>query len=118
MSSTQVRGLWRASRLHPTCRRRGASESGLCAREGEGADVIGGDEASMTDLVEAPGQGVAQEASEEVHRVERAGLPVLGGEGHRLAVVADEAGVRDADAMRVAPEVTEDLLRPANGAFA
>ena len=80
-----------------------------------------GEEAVMSDAVEAARQHVQEKAADELVGVERhrfepvAALDpvVLPLEGDGLLVERDEAGVRDRDAVGVAGEIGEDGLRRA-----
>ena len=106
----------------------GARTLGSGLRRGEqvsGAlDVLGanraGDEAVVSDPVEAARQHVQEKAADELDSVERHGLEpvaafdpvVLPLEGDALLVERDEPGIRDRDAVGVARQVSEDGLRP------
>ena len=65
----------------------------------------------MANLDEAGGQDVEEEAADELVRAERDGLAVLGGKADGVVVDGHEALIGDADAVGVAAEVAEDLLR-------
>ena len=86
------------------------------------ADAIG-EEARMANAVEAGGQDMDQEAADELrfgqahhlHPVAALDPVVLPPERHRSGVGADEAVVRDRDAVGVAAEIGQHRLRPAEG---
>ena len=75
----------------------------------------------MSDAHEAAWEDVQKKASEKFLDVERHDLGaaavgvVFPAELDDAVGEADQAGVRDGDAMRVAPEVPEHLIRPAKG---
>src|SRR5204863_3194153 len=79
-----------------------------------------GEEAIVADPVETLGQHVHQEAADELMRGERHRLPaagpvdtvVLPPEGDGIGVGGDQSTVGDGDAMGVAREIAQDLLRP------
>ena len=93
----------------------GARDIGLAGGAGE--------QPVVTDAVEALGQDVEQEAPDELVGRERHGaeprLPVaavvLVAEGDAALVEADEAAVRDGDAVGVAGEIGEHRLGPGEG---
>jgi hypothetical protein len=88
-------------------------------RLGERAgDVEGCEQAEVTDLDEASGQEVQQEAADELVGGQRGTRAVLGGEGDAAIVEGNEALVGDADAVGVATEVPEDLTRAPEGGLA
>jgi hypothetical protein len=60
----------------------------------------------VTDLVEALGQDVLDQAVEEFHRVDRGGLAILGGECDAVVGDVQEPGVGDADPVGVAGQAT------------
>ena len=74
----------------------------------------------MADPMETLGQHVHQEAADEVMRRERHRLPAVGPvdavvlppEGGGIGVGGDQSAVGDGDAMGVAREIAQDLLRP------
>ena len=72
----------------------------------------------MTDAAEAVGQHVQEEAAQELLGIEGHDLGlvmmpvVFPAEAHPAVVKADEAVIGDGDAMGVAAEIVEDLLRP------
>jgi len=82
-----------------------------------------GEQAIVTDAVEALGQNVEQEAADELVGAERHGtLPVgavtaiiLVAEGDAGVVERDQPAVRDRDAVGVARQVGEHRLRPGEG---
>ena len=83
---------------------------------------MAGDEAVMSDAVEAFGQDVDEEAADELIDIEGPGLMsygvaaiVLVPEGDALAVVFDETGVGECDAVGVAAEVLEDGVGSGEG---
>lgn len=107
---------------------RGRRSGGLVAREAGGGcgkqaagvrearvDVDGGEEAEVTDLDETLGQDVLEKAANELDRVARRGGMAAGAKDDARGVGADEAGVRNGDAMGVATEVAVDLLGSAKG---
>ena len=94
------------------------------AAEGEpGGAVAVGEEAEVADAVEAGRQDVEQEPAHELAGVEGHDLVatlvavVLPAEADRVVGHGDEPAVGDGDAVSVAPEIGEDLLGPAEGAF-
>src|ERR1700693_5733679 len=86
-----------------------------------GAARAAGEQAIVTDAVEAVGQHVAEEAADELGRRERHGLEALGPfdaivlplEGDAVVVAGDQPAVGDGDAMGVAGEISEHGLRSA-----
>ena len=93
-------------------------------------DVVGasaiGEEAIVTDAVEAARQDVDQEAADELVDGERhhlgpiapVGAVVLPAEGHAGVVECDEAAVRDGDPVSVERQVGQHRLGPAERALA
>ena len=80
-----------------------------------------GEEAIVADAMEAVRQGVQQEAPDELVGVERhdlrpAAMTIIP-PAERDAIVghADQPGIGDGDAMGVAAEIGQHLLRPAEG---
>ena len=78
-----------------------------------------GEEAVMANAVETVGEAVEEEAADELVRIERH-LPgrvamaiIAPAENHAAVVGADQAAVGDGDAMRVAPEIGENVLASA-----
>jgi hypothetical protein len=69
----------------------------------------------VPDLEEALRQDVEEETAEELVGRERDGLFAARAERDSALVERDEPPIREADAMRVAPEVAEDLLGSAEG---
>ena len=75
-----------------------------------------GEEAEVSDGVEAAGQGVQKEAGDELvrlqpHELGGAALAIIfPGEGDAIVIESFYAAVGDGDAMGVAAEVSEDLL--------
>jgi hypothetical protein len=78
-------------------------------------DVSGSIEAEVADLAESRGQGVQEEASDELLWLEGDPVDTAGTEGDASVVVGDESLVRDGDAAEVAAEVSEDMPRFAFG---
>ncbi len=78
-----------------------------------------GEESEVTNAMEAVGQGVEQETADELagRQAHDPGGPlmaiVLPGEGDMVVPAGSDAAVGDGDAMRVAPEIGEDLRRSA-----
>ena len=102
-------------------RRRGCdAEQCACPLELLGPVTVG-EEAGLTDAVEASRQGVQQEAADEFLGVEgQRPLPsavavVAPAEGDLAAVNRDDAVVGDGDTVGVAAEVVEDLLGATEG---
>ena len=89
-----------------------------------GRDVLSavgvGKEPIVADPVEALGQHVHKEAADELMRGESHRLPAVGPvdavvlppEGDGIGVGGDQSAVGDGDAMGVAREIAQDLLRP------
>ena len=78
----------------------------------------------MTDAMEAPGQDVKQEAAHELIGIEGHGLMAYGvaaivfmPEGDSMAVIGDETGVGECDAVGVATEVFEHGFGAGEGCF-
>jgi len=77
-----------------------------------------GEEADMADAVEAVGHGMLQEAADELVRGERHDLGpavlaiVLPGKADLTIIELHQAAVGDGDAVGVAAEIAEHLLRP------
>ena len=67
-------------------------------------------QAVVSDLLEAVGQDVVEEATEKFDRRERRRRPILRPEGHCSGRHVHQTTVRDGDSMRVAPEVPEHVL--------
>ena len=90
-----------------------------------GGACAAGEQAVVTDAVEAPWQDVHQEPPDELVRRERHGFPaartfdaiVLPAERHATVIGGDEPAVRDGDAMGVAREIASTALGPANGSL-
>lgn len=99
------------------CWRRGFATERTARIVEEGADVGWSEQAVVTDLDEAGWQDVLDEAIEEVDRIERDGLSVLGSKGNAARVEGDEPLVGDSDAMGVAAEVAHDVLGSAEGSL-
>ena len=80
-----------------------------------------GEEANVADAVEAVGQGVQEEAPDELVRGEPHELGgaflaiVLPGEGDVILVAGDEPAIGDGDPMSVAAEIGQHLSRSAEG---
>lgn len=89
---------------------RSRDEHGACGIQRVG-DSGTGVEAIVADLVESVGQDVLHEAAQELDWVERGGLAVLGAKGDGVVGDGGEAAVGDADTMRVAAQVTQDVIR-------
>src|SRR5882724_3900114 len=92
------------------------------ANSGElGAAMGVGQEPEVTNAAKAIGQHMQQEAADELTRVERhhlgfvAGAVVFPAETNPPVVTIDKPAVGDGNAMGVAAEIVEDLLRPAEG---
>jgi hypothetical protein len=90
--------------------------------EGEGLmSVAVGEQPEVADLDEASGQDVAQEAADELDRVEGhdAAAVVVSGvspaEAHLAVVEAEQSPVGDGDAMGVAGQVLQHVFRTAEG---
>ena len=83
-----------------------------------------GEEAEVSDAVEAVGQGVQKEVADELvrlqpHELGGAALAIIfPGEGDAIVIESFYAAVGDGDAMGVAAEVSEDLLWAADGLLA
>src|SRR5215472_5136840 len=101
----------------------GQSTEQLAGAGEVGGTVAVGEEAIVADPVEALGQHVHQEAADELMRGERHRLPAVGAvgpvdavvlppEGDGIGVGGDQSAVGDGDAMGVAREIAQDLLRP------
>jgi len=109
-------GFWR-ERL-----RCGLLQSGASSRELRGSSAIG-EQAEVADAHEAGGEHVQQEAPQELiawqsHRARAiAAAPIAVTEAHESVRVAEEPIVRDGNAVGVAGEVSQDLLRPGEGLF-
>src|SRR6266545_2010001 len=87
---------------------------GLKAAAGEnefGAEIAAGQQAVVADLDEAVGQNVEQEAADEFLRGHGDAFAVLGTKADAVFVERDQPVIREAHAMRVPPEIPEDLLR-------
>lgn len=75
-----------------------------------------GEEAIMADTVEAVGQAVQKEASDELVRAERhqpGGIAitiVTPAEGHTGLIGADQAAIGDGDTVGVAPKIGKDMF--------
>ena len=84
------------------------------AQSGPAASI--GEEAIVADAVEAVGQAVQQEATDELVRIERhqpgrvAVTIIAPAEGYAGLVGADQATVGDGDPVGIAAEIGEDLL--------
>jgi len=95
--------------------RRGRGEQAPAEVELGGAMAIG-EEAVVADAMEAVGEGMQQEAADELVDLQGhdLGLVVMAiifpAEGDLIVVDIDEAAVGDGDAMGVAPEIGQDLL--------
>ena len=80
-----------------------------------------GEESEVSNAMEAVGQGVEQEAPDELVRLQTHGLYgavvaiVLPGEPDMFVVAGLDAAVGDGDAMGVAAEIGENLRRSAEG---
>ena len=108
-------------RLGFTCRcRHGQQFSGL----GDiGSTVAIGEQTVVADAVKAFRQDVGEKAADELVRCKPhcppafsvVGAIVLVTKRHVMAVCRDEASVGDGDPVRVAREIVEDGLRPAEG---
>src|SRR5208337_2565481 len=91
-------------------------------RELAGAASIG-EEAEVADAPKALGQDVQEEPAHELVGVERhrlrlvAGAIVFPSEVDATVLAIEETAVGDCDAMRIAAEIVENLLRSAAGAF-
>src|SRR6202161_3506747 len=78
-----------------------------------------GEESEVANAMEAVGQGVEQEAPDELVGLQTHGLDgaavaiVLPGKGDMTVIAVLDAAVGDGDAMGVAPEIGEDLRGPA-----
>ena len=78
-----------------------------------------GEESEVANAMEAVGQGVEQEASDELvgrqaHDLDGAAVAiVLPGEGDMIVIAGSDAAVGDGDAMGVAAEIGENLRRSA-----
>ena len=89
-----------------------------------GGAMAVGEEAIVADAMEAVGQGVQEEAADELVGVERHDLRpaamaiVPPAERDAFVVHADQAGIGDGDAMGVAAEIGQYLLGPPNGGLA
>src|SRR5206468_3331762 len=89
-----------------------------------GAPAIG-EQAVVADAVEAAGQDVDEEATDELvagqrhdlHALASLGAVVLPPEDDTVVVAGDEAAVGDGDAMGVAAEIGEHRLRPGEGSL-
>ena len=74
-----------------------------------------GEESKVTDAMEAVGQGVEQEAPDELVGLQTHGLDgaavaiVLPGKGDMIVIAVLDAAVGDGDAMGVAAEIGENL---------
>lgn len=85
---------------------------------GEAAGDVGGrEEAVVTDLSEALGQDVEEEAADELVGGQGAGPCAVGFEDDALVGDVDEAAAGEGDAVGVAAEVSDDLDGPAEGPF-
>lgn len=75
-----------------------------------------GKQAVMTNAMEAVGDGVQQETTDELMHIERHQLSdaacsvILPSKGDAIAVHADEAGIGNGDAVGVATEIGQHLL--------
>ena len=98
----------------------GRSESGADARKLGGAAGVR-QEAEVADAAEPFRQDVEQEATDELVGVERhhlglvVGAIILPAEADATVLAGEEPAVGDRDAMGVAAEIVEHLLRPAEG---
>jgi hypothetical protein len=92
--------------------RRLASEKAAGDSEAR-VDIARGHQAVVSDLDEASRQNVQEEATEELVWRQRRGLLATRAEGDTASIERDESSVRETDTMRVPPEVTENLLGPA-----
>ena len=88
-----------------------------------GPDVTG-EQAVVSDAMEAPGQDVKQESADELIGIEGHGLMAYGvaaivlvPEGNTLGVIGDETGVGEGDAVGVPAEVLEHGFRAGEGWF-
>jgi hypothetical protein len=98
---------------------RDRAEGASAAREPAGAGAVG-EEAVVADADEALREGVEEEAAHELgkrkgERTSSLAAVVLVAEGHHLVVHVQESVVGDGDAVGVAGEVLEDILRPLEG---
>ena len=102
--------------------RSGNIESGANMREFGGATGVA-EEAEMTDAPKSLGQDVQQEAANELVGVERhrlgfaAGAIIFPSKPHGAIVAIEEPAIGDRDAVRVAAEIVEHLLRAAEWPF-
>jgi len=93
-----------------------------CARQGQQlfAEAIG-EQAVAADAYETLGQHMQEEAAEEVHAIEghdallSAVNIIAPAEADAIAVEGGDAVVGNGHAVGVAPEIAQDLLRPAEG---
>ena len=81
-----------------------------------GATAIG-HEAEVADAVEAVWQCVQEKATEELQRREGALLALLGGEAHTLVTDIAKSMIGETNAVRVAAQVSVDLLGAPEGAL-
>ena len=108
--------LWR--RLLTVIGEKGAAEGEL------GGAVTVGHEAEVANAMEAVGQGVKEEAANELaglelHDLGDAALTViLPSKGDMVVVEGDEAAVGNSDAVSVTPEIGETWAGPPNGFLA
>lgn len=77
--------------------------------------ITGGQEPVVADLHEAARQDVEEKAPNELVRRESNTVAAFGGEVNALGTDVLQALIGDSDAVRVAAEIAEDLLRPAEG---
>ena len=72
----------------------------------------------MPDLDEAGGQDVLQEATQKLHARDRGGVAILGAESHAALVHRHQPVVRDADAVCIGAQISNDLFGASHGALA
>src|SRR5215475_11986522 len=100
----------------------GNIESGANACQLAGATGVR-QETEVTDATEAVWQGVEQEATDEFAGIERHHLALVVGaiifpaEADAAILAGEQTAVADCDAMGVAAEIVEDLLRSGERAF-
>ena len=98
--------------------RGGNIERGANLREFVGAASVG-EKAEVTDAPKTLGQNVQEKAAHELVGVERhrlgfaAGAIIFPSKPHCAIVAIEESAIGDGDAMRVAAEIVEHLLRAA-----